>query len=70
VILFVWLVHDSGDWRKLHTDELHYSYTVPDIVRVLKSRTLRVVGCVACMGDLNNETFGRRIPVRRQWNFE
>jgi len=35
----------------------YYSCTVPDIVRVLKSRTVRVVGYVACMGDLNNTAF-------------
>lgn len=38
-------------------DELHYSYTAVVIVRVLKPRTVRVVGCVASMGDLNSTTF-------------
>jgi hypothetical protein len=25
----------AGDWRKLHSEELHFSYSSPDIVRVI-----------------------------------
>jgi hypothetical protein len=28
-------------WRKLHYDELHSSYSSPNIVRVIKSRRMR-----------------------------
>jgi hypothetical protein len=27
-----------GEWRKLHNEELHYLYSLPTIVRVVKSR--------------------------------
>jgi hypothetical protein len=26
-----------GGWRKLHNDELHNSYTLPNIIRTIKS---------------------------------
>jgi hypothetical protein len=35
----------------LHNDELHSLYSSPNIVRVIKSRRLRWVGHVACMGE-------------------
>jgi hypothetical protein len=28
----------TGKWRKLHNEELHYLYSSPNIVRVIKSR--------------------------------
>jgi len=39
----------TGEWRKLH-EELNDLYS-PDIVRVIKSRSLRWVGHVACVGE-------------------
>jgi len=36
-------------------------HTLSDIVRVLKSRTLGVVVCVTCMGDLNSTTFWEQV---------
>jgi hypothetical protein len=39
----------NGSWRKLHNDELHYLYSSPNIVRVIKSRRLRWAGHVARM---------------------
>jgi len=35
----------------LHNDELHSLYSSPNIVRVIKSRRMRWVGHVACMGE-------------------
>jgi hypothetical protein len=32
---------EDGSWRKLHNDELHYQYSSPNIVRVIKSRRMR-----------------------------
>ena len=41
----------TGDWRKLHTEELNYLYCSPNIVSVIKSRRMRWVGHVACMDE-------------------
>jgi hypothetical protein len=40
----------TGEWRKLHNEELHDLYTSPTIVRVIKSRRIRWAGHVARMG--------------------
>jgi hypothetical protein len=40
----------TGEWRKLHSEELNYLYSLPNVVRVLKSRRMRWAGHVACMG--------------------
>jgi hypothetical protein len=40
----------SGDWRKLHNEELHILYSSPNIIRRFKSRRMRWAGHVACMG--------------------
>jgi hypothetical protein len=37
--------------RKLHNDELHSLYSSPNIVRVIKSRSMRWEGHMACMGE-------------------
>jgi hypothetical protein len=41
----------TGEWRKLHNEELYGMYSLPNIVRVIKSRRLRWAGYVACMGE-------------------
>jgi hypothetical protein len=41
---------EDGSWRKLHNDELHSLYSLPNIVKVIKSRRMRWAGHVACMG--------------------
>jgi hypothetical protein len=40
----------TGDWRKLHSEELHILYSSPDIIRQTKSRRMRWEGHVARMG--------------------
>jgi hypothetical protein len=41
----------TGECRKLHNEELNGLYSLPDIVRVIKSRRLRWAGHVARMGE-------------------
>jgi len=41
----------TGEWRKLHTEELNNLYCSPNIVRVIKSRRMRWAGHVARMGE-------------------
>jgi hypothetical protein len=42
------------EWRKLHNGELHNFYSSLDITRQIKSRRMRWVGHVACMGEGRN----------------
>jgi hypothetical protein len=37
----------TGDWRKLHNEELHNLYSLPDIIRMITSRRIRCTGHVA-----------------------
>jgi hypothetical protein len=41
----------TGEWRKLHNEELNNLYFSPSIVRVVKSRRMRWAGHVARMGE-------------------
>jgi len=41
----------TGEWRKLHIEELRDLYSLPNIVRVVKSRRMRWAGHVALMGE-------------------
>ena len=41
----------TGEWRKLHKEELNDLYSLPIIVRVVKSRRMRWAGHVARMGE-------------------
>jgi len=41
----------TGEWRKLHNEELRDLYSLPNIVRVVKSRRMRWAGHVARMWE-------------------
>jgi hypothetical protein len=40
----------TGEWRKLHNLDLNYLYS-PNILRVVRSRRMRLAGNVAYMGE-------------------
>jgi hypothetical protein len=46
--------HITGEWRKLHNEELHILYSSLNIIRQIKSRRLRWEGHVARMGEERN----------------
>jgi hypothetical protein len=66
----------TGDWRKLHNEELRNVYASPNTIRMIKSRRMRWAGHVARMRAKRNECrilVGKpegRIPLerpRRRW---
>jgi hypothetical protein len=44
----------TGEWRKLHSGELHNLYSSPDIIRQIKSRRMRWAGRVARIWEERN----------------
>jgi hypothetical protein len=44
----------TGEWRKMHNEELHDLYSSPSTIRMLRSRTMRWAGHVARMGEKRN----------------
>jgi hypothetical protein len=44
----------TGNWRKLHNEELRNVYSSPSIIRMIKSRRMRWAGHVARMGEKRN----------------
>jgi hypothetical protein len=41
-------------WRKLHNEEFHNLYSLPSIITVIKSRSMRWAGHVGQMGEKRN----------------
>jgi hypothetical protein len=66
----------TGEWRKLHNEELQIMYSSPNSIRLIKSRRMGWAGHVARMGEerkvyriLVGKPKGKR-PVtrpRRRW---
>jgi hypothetical protein len=44
----------TGGWRKLHNKELRDLYSLPSIIRIIKSRRMRWAGHVVRMGEKRN----------------
>jgi hypothetical protein len=69
----------TGEWRKLHNEELHNLYSSPDIIRQVKSRRMWWAVHVARMGEerkvykvLVGKPEGKRLlgRPRRRWEDE
>jgi hypothetical protein len=41
----------TGEWRKLHSEDLHNLYSSQNIIRQIKSRRMRCVGHVSHIGE-------------------
>jgi hypothetical protein len=52
----------TGEWRKLYNEELNDLYSLPNIVRVVKSTRMRWAGHGARMGEERGE---HRLLVRK-----
>jgi hypothetical protein len=44
----------TGQWRQLHSGELHSLYSSSEIIRQIKSRRMRWAGHVTSMGEGRN----------------
>jgi hypothetical protein len=44
----------TGEWRKLHNEELHDLHSSPSIIRIMKSWRMRRAGHVARMTEKRN----------------
>jgi hypothetical protein len=43
----------TGEWRKLHSGELHNLYSAPNNIREIKSKRMRWAGHVARTGEVS-----------------
>jgi hypothetical protein len=50
----------TGDWRKLHNEELHNLYFSPRIIRMVRPRRIRLAGHVVNWGT-------RGMPIEYWW---
>jgi len=56
----------TGEWRRLHNEELSDLYSSPNIVQVIKSRRMRWAGDVAGMGEERGGCIGSWWGSRRE----
>jgi hypothetical protein len=60
-----------GGWRRLHSEEIYNFFASPNIIRVMKSRTMRWAGHVTRMIQVTNVynilvgKYEKKRPLRR-----
>jgi len=57
----------TGEWRRLHNEKLSDLYSLPNIVRVVKSRRMRRAGHVARMGEGCTRFWCGNLRERDHW---
>jgi hypothetical protein len=55
------------EWRKLYNEELNDLYSLPNIVRVVKSRRMRLAGHVSLMGEECTGCWWGNLRERGRW---
>jgi hypothetical protein len=60
----------TGEWRRLHNEELYALYSSRNTVQVIKSRRLRWTGHAACMGERELHTAFRWGDLRKRDHLE
>jgi hypothetical protein len=53
----------TGEWRKLHNEELRDLYSSPSIIRIFTSRRMRWAGHVARMGKKKKKRNASKLLV-------
>jgi hypothetical protein len=61
-----------GGWRRLHSEELHNFYALPNVIRVIRSRTMRCVGAGSTHGrdEKCTQNFGQKLLERPRCRWE
>jgi hypothetical protein len=61
----------TGEWRKLHNEEIHDLYCSPSIIRIIKSWRIGWAGHVARMGERRNTyrlLVGKPLWILARWD--